>query len=117
GARVRSDERTEDRAAQVRGDTLMEGAMMNQTAKKIRSGWLGLAAALTTALLGGAGHAVETNSAVGGLSNAGGEERGTARVMGMDATYVGVADGADSIQWNPAGLGHLDAAEVGWHHL
>lgn len=91
--------------------------MMNQTAKKIRSGWLGLAAALTTALLGGAGHAVETNSAVGGLSNAGGEERGTARVMGMDATYVGVADGADAIQWNPAGLGHLDAAEVGWHHL
>lgn len=91
--------------------------MMNMTTKSIRTGRAGLAAALAAALLGGAGNAVETNTAVGGLSNAGGEERGTARVMGMDATYVGVADGADALQWNPAGLGHLDSAEIGLHHL
>jgi len=67
------------------------------------------------AVLSTAAVATETLQDVGGLANP--DQRGTARVMGMNGSYVGVAEGADALQWNPAGLGNLNAAEAGWHHL
>lgn len=84
------------------------------TTNGMRTGSLWLAAAL---LVGGAAAAAETLQTVGQLADPGVEVRGTARVMGMDAAYVGVAEGADALPWNPAGLGNLKAPEAGWHHL
>ncbi len=43
--------------------------------------------------------------------------QGSARVMAMDAASAGTADGADALQWNPAGLGSLAGPEAGLHHL
>lgn len=74
-----------------------------------------LVATVCVGLMAAAAGAVETTEGVASLANP--EGRGTARVMGMDASYVGVAEGADALQWNPAGLGNLRSAEAGWHHL
>lgn len=74
-----------------------------------------LTMAAAVALISTAALATESLQGVGSLANP--DQRGTARVMGMNASYVGVAEGADALQWNPAGLGHLNAAEAGWHHL
>jgi len=76
-----------------------------------------VAAAELITLRGVDARAAEVTQPVGSLADPAGEQRGSARVMGMDASFVGVAQGADALQWNPAGLGHLNGAEAGWHHL
>src|SRR6185295_2130303 len=98
----------QDRPTQVRGVPLMEASMIRTMRQAMTVGLVAL-------MLGGAAAATETLESVGELANP--EGRGTARVMGMDASYVGVAEGADALQWNPAGLGRLQAGEAGWHHL
>jgi len=87
------------------------------TTNGMRNGALRLAAAAMAVLVCGGVAAAETPLAVGQLADPGAEVRGTARVMGMDAAYVGVAEGADALPWNPAGLGNLKSPEAGWHHL
>jgi outer membrane protein OmpA-like peptidoglycan-associated protein len=72
-------------------------------------------AAVASAALTGVAVATDPYEPGANLGNL--ADRGTARVMGMDATYVGVADGADSLQWNPAGLGNMKDLEAGWHHV
>ena len=46
------------------------------------------------------------------LNNFGGSSRGA--VLGT--AFVGVAEGSESILWNPAGLGRLKAVNLGIHH-
>jgi outer membrane protein OmpA-like peptidoglycan-associated protein len=41
---------------------------------------------------------------------------GTARAMAMGSAFVGVAEGSESLMWNPAGLGTLCGNELALHH-
>ncbi len=76
----------------------------------------GMLAAGVLVALSGRAQATETLEAVGKLAMPGTSQVGTARVMGMDATWVGVAEGSAALQANPAGLGVLAGVETGWHH-
>jgi long-subunit fatty acid transport protein len=40
-----------------------------------------------------------------------------ARAEGMAQAFIGVADDASSLYWNPAGLGNLDGSHASVHHL
>jgi hypothetical protein len=72
-------------------------------------------AILTAALLCGRASAAETFGA-GADALPLQQSGGTARAMGMGAAVVGVEQGAASLLWNPAGLAHMSAKEVGLHH-
>jgi len=43
-------------------------------------------------------------------------QNGTARTAAMGSAYAGLAQGAASLLWNPAGLGGLKNVELGLHH-
>ena len=70
---------------------------------------------LTAALLCGRASAAETYGA-GADALPLQQSGGTARAMGMGSAVVGVEQGSASLLWNPAGLGHMSAKEVGLHH-
>jgi len=74
-----------------------------------------LAAAAVVLAAGGA-RAQQATEPVAALAMPAVRQFGTARVMGLDAAYVGIAEGAAALQWNPAGLGMLASPEAGWHH-
>jgi hypothetical protein len=40
----------------------------------------------------------------------------SARALGLGGAFVGIADDASSLTWNPAGLAGLDRGEVSFHH-
>lgn len=80
-----------------------------------RSSLVGLAAA-AMALLAAPAQSTETTEEVGALAMPASRERGSARAVAMQATYVGIAQGAEALQWNPAGLGRLSQAELSGHH-
>ncbi len=44
------------------------------------------------------------------------QQGGTARAMGMGSAFVGVAEGSETLLWNPAGLSRLCGLELGLHH-
>ena len=79
---------------------------------KIKSIGLGV---LHAALLCGHVAAAETYGE-GGQALPLQQSGGTARAMGMGSAVVAVDQGSASLLWNPAGLGLMDAAEVGLHH-
>src|SRR4051812_40494792 len=41
---------------------------------------------------------------------------GTARAMSMGSAFVGVAEGSESLMWNPAGLSRMCGNELALHH-
>jgi hypothetical protein len=75
-----------------------------------------LAAAVIVAAWAGSAPATETIEGAGKISVPDSLQRGTARALGMAGAYVGVAEGTDALQWNPAGLVSVGSAETGWHH-
>ena len=44
------------------------------------------------------------------------QEGASARAIGLGSTYVGIDEGSTALFWNPAGLGGLQAVELGLHH-
>ncbi len=85
--------------------------------KLARLGSAGLAVAVFALLRPPVARAGETTEDVASLAMPASQERGSARAAAMQATYVGIAQGAEALRWNPAGLGNLTLAEAGAHHV
>ena len=73
-------------------------------------------AAAVLALAGGRAWAIDT-----GAGSSGGSfvklGQGSTRAMGLGRAYVGLAEGADSLTWNPAGLGVTQQKEISYSFL
>src|SRR4051812_45944102 len=61
-------------------------------------------------------HAAETVTSAAGSSFASVQEAGSARAVALGSTYVGIAEGSQTLPWNPAGLSGLCAPELSLHH-
>lgn len=74
-----------------------------------------LACALLAALTPGL-YAAEDVTTAAGFSNPSIQDGAGARAIALGSTYVGIAEGSDSLLWNPAGLGTLTDPELAEHH-
>jgi len=70
---------------------------------------------LSAAVFSGRVWADEQTFSVGNKAAPLTQEGGTARAMSMGSAYVGVAEGSETLFWNPAGLGDLCGKELGLH--
>jgi hypothetical protein len=71
---------------------------------------------LALALLAFTAQAATTVNTVAGLANPLEKAGASARALGMGSAFVGVADDASALFWNPAGLSGLQGLELALHH-
>jgi hypothetical protein len=71
---------------------------------------------LFSALAQGQLFAVETVTTAAGTAATAANDAGSARAVALGSTYVGIAEGSETLLWNPAGLADLCASEVALDH-